>query len=401
MIRFITSKTRLENKTVLLRVDFNVNIKNGKIIDDYRVQRVLPTIKFLLKKAKKVIVVSHRGSFEKENDYTLSLAPIAEHLSRLIGRKVYFFSMDLAAVGQIIQGLPPGSLALLENIRWQEGERENSVHLAKKLAAFAEVFVNDAFGESHRKVASLVAITRYLPSFGGLLLQEEIKHLDILKEKAKRPFVVILGGAKLKTKLPLIRSFLKNADYILLGGGLANTFLKAKGVEIGKSVHDDSFLQNAKALLKNRKILIPVDWIIAKSLLSKEKELRASGLSNKEYILDIGPKTIQQYKDIIAKAQTIFWNGPMGFVENPVFRIGSEAVLNAILANKKADKVVGGGDTIELIFNYSRETRPRMVKRLLIAPKLFLSTGGGAMLSYLAGQKLPGIEALKKSKTEN
>jgi len=247
----------------MVRVDFNVDSAHGKIIDDFRIQQTLPTIRAIQSQAKYVLLISHRGSFEKPCDDTLTLRPVARHLARLLRRTVFFFDGPLGSFGLLNTRIPKHAVVLLENIRHYRGERENSKQLAQQLAQHADCFINDAFGESHRKEASLVAITKLLPSFAGPLVQNEIAHLEALKANPAQPFVVILGGVKLKTKLPLIKDFVKSAKYILVGGGVANTLLQAQGLRIGNSVCDTEFMEQAKKLLRCQKIVMPIDWVIA------------------------------------------------------------------------------------------------------------------------------------------
>ena len=339
-----------------------------------------------------MLLISHRGSFEKPCDDTLTLRPVARHLARLLRRTVFFFDGPLGSFGLLNTRIPKHAVVLLENIRHYRGERENSKQLAQQLAQHADCFINDAFGESHRKEASLVAITKLLPSFAGPLVQNEIAHLEALKANPAQPFVVILGGVKLKTKLPLIKDFVKSAKYILVGGGVANTLLQAQGLRIGNSVCDTEFMEQAKKLLRCQKIVMPIDWVIADAKKQKVIKTIATYVPNGYAIYDIGPKTRKLYASYIHKARTIFWNGTMGYIEKRMFGRGTQAVQQAVLLNKMARTVVGGGDTTPFL----RKGNP---KSKIQNPKLFISTGGGAMLAYVAGKKLPGIEALKNNKT--
>jgi len=386
------SKSYFRNKRVMVRVDFNVDSAHGKIIDDFRIQQTLPTIRAIQSQAKYVLLISHRGSFEKPCDDTLTLRPVARHLARLLRRTVFFFDGPLGSFGLLNTRIPKHAVVLLENIRHYRGERENSKQLAQQLAQHADCFINDAFGESHRKEASLVAITKLLPSFAGPLVQNEIAHLEALKANPAQPFVVILGGVKLKTKLPLIKDFVKSAKYILVGGGVANTLLQAQGLRIGNSVCDTEFMEQAKKLLRCQKIVMPIDWVIADAKKQKVIKTIATYVPNGYAIYDIGPKTRKLYASYIHKARTIFWNGTMGYIEKRMFGRGTQAVQQAVLLNKMARTVVGGGDTTPFL----RKGNP---KSEIQNPKLFISTGGGAMLAYVAGKKLPGIEALKNNKT--
>lgn len=360
---------RVNGKTVLLRVDFNVSLKNGRILNDQRIRETLPTIRWLLKKEAKIVIASHLGR-PKGYNKALTLKPVAQYLARLLKRKIHFFPESIYGVYNAIEQLPQKSIILLENIRFYPGEEKNDPKFAQALAHIADIYVDDAFGAAHRKSASLVAITKYLPSYAGFLLQAELSALDKVRRVKMRPLVIILGGAKLEDKLPLIKKFLGKADAILTGGGVANTFLKAQGISIGKSLYEPRLLGEAKRLLRNKKVVVPIDWRIARGK-----------------ILDVGPKTAKIYADHIKKARMVLWNGPLGLVAEKRFRAGSKAVALAIVRNRRAFSVVGGGDTVAFI------------EKIGLAKKIsFVSTGGGAMLEYLAGKKLPAIEALKHGK---
>ncbi|MEW5805214.1 MAG: phosphoglycerate kinase [Patescibacteria group bacterium] len=385
-------KTYFKNKRVLIRADFNVEIESNRVVDDFKIVRALKTIKYVNSQSRYVLLVSHLGN-PKEGGRLDSLAPVAKYLSKLLNKKVYFVFDRLEQLEQSLSGLPKGSVVLLENIRFYSGEYSesgyvNSVSFSKKLASLADCYINEAFGESHRKVSSLVGITKYLPSFAGFNLVEEIKNLDRIKKGFKKPLVIILGGSKLKTKLPLIKSFIKQADQILLGGALANTFLRSLGLEIGRSVFEKDFLKQASRLAELKQVYLPIDFAIAKSKNSKKFRLTDNQLPATDYLLDLGPETIRQYQKIIKSAGMILWNGPMGYYENPVFSLGTKEIAKAIFANKKAFKVIGGGDTAAFL---RKAEFPISNSQFL---NTFISTGGGAMLEYLAGKKLPGIETL-------
>jgi phosphoglycerate kinase len=396
---FLPRPSFFKNKRVIIRVDANVGAAGNRIINDFRLRRVLPTILKVAPRARLTLLVSHRGSFEKVNDYSETLSPVAKHLAKLLKRKVYFCAEPLQGVSQVLAALPNHAVVLLENIRWQKGERENSRVLAKQLAGLADVYINDAFGESHRQEASIVGITKFLPSFAGLLLQDEIRHLDDLRLNPLKPFVVVLGGAKLKTKLPLIKRFLKIADKVLLGTALANTFIAAQGRSIGASLYEPKFINSARSLLKNKKLVLPQDYLVAKRIYKGKGRVISGDVGKNELIVDIGPKTIKEFVNIIKGTRTVFWNGPMGCFEYQPFSKGSRAVAKAILNNKKAKKIIGGGETIALLQRTKSKVKSQSPQRgtpLAGKSKLFISTGGGAMLAYLAGKKLVGIEALKR-----
>lgn len=330
----------LKDKTVLLRVDFNVPIKNGKVKDDFKIVKALPTINFLIKKGAKIILITHLGK-----DGTASLAPVVKH----------FF-----AISQIA----PEKVAFFDNIRKFPGETKNSLIFAKELAARGDIYVNEAFPVSHRKHASIVSLPKYLPSFAGLQLEEEVKNLSHAFKKTKHPFLFILGGAKFSTKIPLIKKYLKLADQVFIGGALANDFLKAKGYEIGKSlVGKNDF--DVTELLKNKKLILPVDFI------KKDK-----------VIIDVGKESVKNLASLIKKAKFILWNGPLGRYEDG----GAEATkkILKLVAQAKAESIVGGGDTVALISEMKMENKFS-----------FVSTGGGATLDFLANGTLPGVRALE------
>lgn len=345
----------LLGKKVLVRVDFNVPIKAGKVADGFRIEQSWPTIEYLLKNGARVILVSHLGDDGKK-----SLAPVARYLGKFVGTKLVKkfndpkFNIYLAA----------GQVVLLENIRQFEGEKKNDPDFAKKLASLADIYVNDAFSVSHRAHASVSVITKYLPSYAGLLFAKELKNLS-LALKPRKPFTVILGGIKFQTKIPLIKKFLKTADQIFIGGALANSFMKAMGYDIGSSVAD-SDVSYIKPFLKSKKILLPTDTV-------KNK---------KNQIVDIGPKSLEQIKQITKGAKLILWNGPMGWFEQGAKKGTLETAK--IVAGAKGFSVVGGGDTLSAI------------AELKLNKKInFISTAGGAMLDFLATGTLPGIKALK------
>ncbi|KKT86241.1 MAG: Phosphoglycerate kinase [Parcubacteria group bacterium GW2011_GWA1_Parcubacteria_45_10] len=398
-MRFLPKQSFFKNKQVLLRVDFNVELRKNRVLDDFRIRQTLPTIKYLQKNAARLVLISHLSN------ETESLAPVAKHLAKLSRRKVFFVPGKISSAAKLVNALPKKSVVLLENLRFDKGEKANQPAFARKLAGLADVFVFDAFGVSHRKDASVVGVPKLLPSFAGLLMENELKSLEKLKKQAKKPFVAIFGGAKMETKLPLIKNFAKRAratpealvrraDYVLLGGALANTFLKAKGVNVGKSLYEKKFVSRAKKLLKNKKIILPDDYLVAQSLGSRTSHLFSvvsHKLSVGGYIGDIGPTSTKEFSKIISRAKTIIWNGPMGYYENPVFARATFEVAKAVLANKKAFKIIGGGDTTAFLKNAKLPITNYQL------PNLFISTGGGAMLEYLSGKELPGVAVLEKS----
>ncbi len=361
----------LRGKIALLRTDFN--IIGSK--DSLRLAAALPTFRFLQKSGARIVVISHRGRPMRK--VASASSPIRALRSETLGVAVPFLEKELKTsitfarhfdfkkIRADIEDAPPGSIALVENIRLLAGEEKNSAPLGKELASLGDFYVNDAFAVSHRSNASITQVPRYLPSYAGLLLEREMKMLGELSKKPKQPLVVVLGGAKASDKIGVLEHFLPRASAILLGGVPANTFLKARGFDIGRSAFERSMLAHARRLLKHKHIVLPIDFI-----------------SDKGKLLDIGPETVRLFKERLAYAKTILWNGPMGLFENPRFSKGSSALARAV-AESRAETIVGGGETTTLILGL------KLDKKIS-----FLSTGGGAMLEFLAGKKLPGIEAL-------
>jgi phosphoglycerate kinase len=365
-------KAKLKGKTVLLRTDFNVPVKNGKVQDDTRIKAALPTIKFLLKNAKNVVIITHLGrpdGFDKN----LVLDPIAQRLSDLLNRNVVKYDC--------IPDKTDAKLSMIENIRFYEGEKKNSSKLAKQLASLGDIYVNDAFSNSHRKHASMCAITKYLPAYPGFLLEKEIKELSKLR-KPKRPFVIIIGGVKAKTKIQAIDNM--KVDAILTGGAVAFTFMKSSGLEIGKSIFKPQEVKDCKKLLKKGKVMLPVDIVCGKKDGSKAKIYPYNNLPKSLAGFDIGPETCKVYSEIISEAKTVLWNGPMGLFEVKQYHKGTKCIANSI-SESKAFSAIGGGETITAINKFK------------ISGFSFISTGGGAFLEFLEKGSLPAIAALKKN----
>ena len=377
-------KINVRNKRVLVRVDYNVEVDSkGKIRDLTRLKATVLTILWLVRHGAKVILVSHRGR-PQGRDMKYSLQPVVPALCRLLKRPVMFVAnplFDRALDAQLIV-LKPGQVALLENIRFEPGEEDNSPAVAKRLASFAEIVVNDAFADSHRSHASIVGVAKYRPMYAGLLLQQEVKTLTTLLKKPKRPYVAIIGGAKISTKLHLIKRLLRQADFVLLGGALANTLLQAEGVAIGASLTEPSMLKAAVGLHStDAKLKIPCDVVVAKKRTSgvATRTIAVGTIKPKEMVLDIGPDTIELFRRIIRTAKTIVWNGPMGVYELSPFDRGTLA-LARVIAKQPCLSVAGGGETVDAI------------RRSGVSSKFtFLSTGGGAMLEMLEGKTLPGV----------
>jgi phosphoglycerate kinase len=353
-MRSIKQIKNLKGKTVILRVDFNVPVKNGKVMDDFRIRAALPTINFLLKGGAKIIILTHLGK-----DGTASLEPVIKRffaISKISKNKVSFF----------------------ENLRKFPGEIKNDKNFAKKLSEMGDVYVNDAFSVSHREHASIVSLPKYLPSFAGLQLQNEIKNLSHVFKKPKHPFLFILGGAKFSTKMPLIKKYLKLADNVFVGGALADDFLKAEGDEVGKSLVDDTNYGITK-ILNNPKLILPRDVVVKSGNRLVNKKV--GELGKEDIILDIGKVTIKDLEPLIKKAKLILWNGPLGKYEDGGAKATKEILK--IVAASKAESIIGGGDTVDLISKMKMENKFS-----------FVSTGGGATLDFLVNGTLPGIKML-------
>ncbi len=359
-------------KRVLLRVDFNVPMHGGVISDINRIKAVVPTIRYLLDSGAKVIIATHLGKPDGR-DLAFSTIPLAKELSKLIPEKVTATDeVSGPNVESMTDNLGQKEILFIGNLRFNYGEQSNDASFASSLAKLAEIYCNDGFAVCHREAASISAITKYLPSYAGLLLQLEIENLSKLMQNPACPFVVILGGAKIKDKARAISNLGSTVDKILVGGAVGNTFLAAGGQNISKSLFDTEMIDDCKAMLEKYgdKIIIPFD-AVKEPLLAGEFSIK-----------DIGPETIKKFKEEIGKAKTIFWNGNLGFTENDKFTIGTEEIAKA-LVNNKGVKIIAGGDTGGFIYSHS------MAKDMT-----FISTGGGAALEFLAGKKLPGLTAL-------
>jgi len=364
----------LEGVSVLLRADFNVPIKNGKVVDDFRIRAILPTVQYLQSKKAKIILIAHLESNEEEKP---SLAPVAEYLNK-IGIKTDFIKDYRKAYDFIQNDLKDGECLLLENLRFSEGEKKNDKAFAKELASLASIYVNEAFSVSHRKHASIVGIPELLPSYIGLQFEKEIEHLS-KAFKPEHPFVFILGGAKFDTKLPLLNKFIDLADTIVMGGGLANDFLKEKGLEVGESLISEEKV-DLSHFVNSQKFIIPTDIINQDRMVKSVNEVLKT-----DKILDLGPETMRVIQDKIKSAKFILWNGPLGLYEDGY----KDATLNLakmIAEHTSLDgamSIVGGGDTLAAIAELGIENKIS-----------FVSSGGGAMLDFLANGTLSGIEAI-------
>jgi phosphoglycerate kinase len=389
----IVKDVDVAGKRVLVRVDFNVPLTGaGAVADDMRIRAALPTLRYLVDHDAKVIVVSHLGRPKGEPDPALSLYPVVHVLSKLLGRNVHFIGEVVGPdVTDAVSRMVPGEILMLENVRFEPGERTNDPAFARQLADLADIYVDDAFGAAHRAHASTVGVAADLPAYAGLLLAKEVDTLTDLLTAPAHPFAAVLGGSKVSDKLALVERFLGIVDTILIGGGMCFTFLVAKGVPVGRSLVEAGFVEEAKRVLelartKGVDIVLPVDFVVAASIA----EDAATKVVGREEIpadmmgLDIGPTTVELFKHAVADAKTIFWNGPMGVFELTPFEAGTKAVASAIAANLRAVSIVGGGDSDAALKKFGLEER-----------MTFVSTGGGASMKLLEGAKLPGVEALQ------
>ena len=374
-------------KKVLVRVDFNVPIKEGKIKDDTRVTAALPTIQYLLEHGAAVILMSHLGRPKGQPNLEFTLRPVAEHLAKLVAAPVKFAEDCRGEIAKAAaRALKPGEVLVLENTRFYAEEEKNDPQMAADLASLADLYVNDAFGTAHRAHASTYGVAELLPSAAGFLMEKEIKYLGDAIASPVRPFVAILGGAKISDKIGVIENLLKKADKILIGGGMANTFLKALGYEMADSLVEAEVLDTAKALLgkSEGKLVLPVDMVLGDAFEAEAKmeTLPVGDVPASWRVLDIGPKTVEAFGEEIAKAGTIVWNGPMGVFEFPRFAAGTFAVAHKV-AESNAVSIIGGGDSVSAI-NQSG----------LSSQITHISTGGGASLEMLEGIELPGLAIL-------
>ncbi len=395
-LRSIRQLKSLKNKRVLVRVDFNVPIKKGKVTEDSRLKASLPTIEFLMNKGAQVILVTHVGRPEGKKDPALSVKPIAKRLKELLGiKELRIIELDKAKKLEIGNWkLNNGEVMMLENIRFYPGEEKNDAQFSKELASIADLYVLDGFAVAHRASASVVGVTKYLPSYAGLLLEQEINGLEKVMKKPRAPFVLVLGGAKMETKVPIMKHLLPRVDHVLIGGGIVNTYLKAAGYKVGDSLADSGREKEALVLCKKKKVVLPHDVIVGKRDGSGARHVMIEKYPHQickkgEEILDIGPATIRLYASFIRKAATLLWNGAMGYFEQKPFDIGTLSIARLIASrsNGKAYGVIGGGETLQAM------ELTRMSEYVDL-----VSTGGGAMLEYLGGKKLPGVVALTKNK---
>jgi len=378
----------VKGKRVLVRVDYNVPIKDGKVGDDTRIRAAMPTLKYLLDHGASVILFSHLGRPKGGPDPKFSLRPVADHLSKLLGKPVAFSEDCVGPVAEAAaKALKPGDILLLENTRFHPEEEKNDLELAKKMASLADLYVMDAFGSAHRAHSSTEGVTHFLPAVAGFLMEEEIRYLGQAIADPKRPFIAILGGAKISDKIGVIKNLLTKADQVLIGGGMANTFFKAQGYAVADSLVEEEALETARQVLAEggNRLRLPVDVVIADKFDAEadSKTMQMADIPAGWRILDIGPKTVAAYGKALAGSGTVVWNGPMGVFEFPKFAAGTVGVAKAV-AGSGAISIVGGGDSVAAV------TQAGLEKRIT-----HISTGGGASLEMLEGLTLPGLAALQ------
>ena len=385
----------LKGKKVLLRVDLNVPMKNGAITESSRIEKIVPTIKLLIEKQAKIIILSHIGRPKGKIVKGMSLEPISKKLSSLLKKKI-LFNKNIINENTLseVNKIQNGSIIMLENIRFNEGEETNDSEFSKKLSNLGDIYVNDAFSCSHRSHASVEGITKHIPSYFGLQINEEVEALRKITSEIKKPVTLIIGGSKISTKIKIINNLIKKFNNIIIVGGMANTMLKHSNVEVGKSIYENDCGSLIKEILENSKkyncnITCPIDAIVSKDLEGIGENKDINQIDNNEMILDIGPKTISCIKKIIKDSNTVLWNGPAGYFENPNFQNGTKKILEIIserTINDKIFSVAGGGETVAAINKFKK-----------INSFTFVSTAGGAFLEHLEGKTLPGIKALNQN----
>jgi phosphoglycerate kinase len=391
-MRNIQDETNLNQKKVLLRLDLNVPLDNGKITDTSRIDKILPTINFLLKSEAKIIILSHVGRPKGKITNELSLKPICEDLNNKLKENIRLISKNIKKIKSTdLFNKHDEKIVILENLRFYEEEEKNDNNFAKHLASLADIYVNDAFSCSHRAHASIFEITKFIPSYAGLQLNLEIDALTKITSEIQRPITCIIGGSKISSKINIIKNLMPKFDNIIVVGGMANNILKHKGYEIGKSIQEDNCNKIIKEIFslskkENCKIIYPEDVTIGKALNGSPEIKELDNISKDELILDIGPKTIKAINLLIEESSTILWNGPAGYFENPNFAKGSIEIAKKIIKKNKNNRiysVAGGGDTVSFLNSIGATDNFN-----------FVSTAGGAFLEYLEGKELPGIKAL-------
>ncbi len=391
-MKYIKDQENLNGKTILLRLDLNVPLKNRVITDETRINKILPIINFLIQNKAKIIVISHVGRPKGKTSNNLSLKPICENIENKINIKIKLIKENIFKLKKNDLFInPQDQLFFLENIRFYEEEEKNDIIFSEKLSKLADIYVNDAFSCSHRAHASVSNITKFIPSFAGLQLQTEINALKKVTSEIKKPISCIIGGSKISTKIGLIKNLIPKFDNIILAGGMANNILKFKGYSIGKSIREDNCDETIDEIFRFAKIhscsiIFPEDVAVGKNMDDLAKIKNINDVINDDIILDIGPKTIKKIKEIIDSSKTILWNGPMGYFENSNFANGSFEIGKKIVEKNKKNliySVAGGGDTIAVLNQLGA-----------LNDFDFVSTAGGAFLEYLEGKELPGIKAL-------
>ena len=391
-MKSIKDHRNLDDKYVLLRLDLNVPLNNGIVTDQTRIDKILPIINFLLSKNSRIIVISHVGRPNGKKNNNLSMRPICKNLEEKINKKIKLINNDIFKLKkEDLFKDKEDEIIFLENIRFYKEEEKNDSSFAKQLASLADLFVNDAFSCSHRTHTSVSKITEFLPSFAGLQLEAELNALKKVTSEIKKPVTCIIGGSKISTKIGIIKNLIPKFNNIIIVGGMANNILHHKGNEIGKSIKEENCEAIIEEIFEKSKqhscsITFPIDVLVGKNLKSNSEVKELNEINEDDLILDIGPKTINTIKKVIEKSETVLWNGPAGYFENPNFANGSYEIAKAIVKknkNKSIYSVVGGGDTISLI------NKINVIKNFN-----FVSTAGGAFLEYLEGKDLPGIKAL-------